>query len=312
MTAQPQIRKLLVEKYRPSCLDDYIFQNETHRRKFNEYIDTKTIPNLLLSGTQGTGKSTIARILIKSINVDPDLDVLTLNASDDNSVDDVRDRIKSFITTYSMSGMKIVLLEEADRLSKPAQKALKVLTEDFSDVARFVITCNHEHLLDAALKSRFQQFKFTAPDVTDVTMRIAQILATEGVKASLPLIDKFVSLGFPDIRQTIQLVEQHIHDGRLIDPQVAINGADWKIGLLDALEQSDWQAARTLLCASVASDEWDDVYSFLYRNIQKVSKWNDGQRDQAIVTIAQYLYQHSLVADAEINATAMMIELSRI
>lgn len=306
------IRQLLVEKYRPTSLDDYIFQNETHRNKFTEYIDSGSIPNILLSGTQGTGKSTIARILVRSLNVDPDMDVLTLNASDDNSVDDVRDRIRTFISTYSMSGMKIVVLEEADRLSKAAQKALKVLTEDYSEVARFIATCNHEHLLDAALKSRFQQYKFTAPDENDVTMRIAEILAAEGVKASVSMIDRFVALGFPDIRQTIQLVEQHIHDGRLTDPQTTVNGDDWKVGLLPAIEAGDWQEARAILCSTVSNEEWDDVYSFLYRNLTKNPKWDGQTRDQAIVIIAQYLYQHSLVADPEINAAAMLIELARL
>lgn len=306
------IRQLLVEKYRPTTIDDYIYQNDNHRAKFNEYIQTGSIPNLLLSGTQGTGKSTIARILVKALNVDPDMDVLVLNASDDNSVDDVRDRIKLFITTYSMSGMKIVLMEEADRLSKAAQKALKVLTEDFSDVARFIITCNHEHLLDKALKSRFQQFKFTSPDVNDVTARIAQILALEGVKSKLEMIDKFVAIGFPDIRQTIQLVEQHIVDGKLIDPQMTLDGADWKVDLLSMIESGDWKASRALLCGSIGNEEWDEVYTFIYRNINKVSVWDPLRRDQAVVTIAQHLYQHSLVADPEINAASMLIELSRI
>lgn len=306
------IRQLLVEKYRPTTLDDYIFQNETHRNKFKEYITTGVIPNLLLSGTQGTGKSTIARILVKSLNVDPEMDVMVLNASDDNSVDDVRDRIKTFITTYSMSGMKIVLMEEADRLSKAAQKALKVLTEDFTDNARFILTCNHEHLLDKALKSRFQQFKFVAPDINDVTIRVANILALEGVKCKLDLIDKFVSIGFPDIRQTIQLVEQHIHDGKLTDPTTTFDGSDWKIDLLPLIQEGDWKASRALLCGSIGSEEWDEVYTFIYRNINKLTKWNGNQRDQAVVTVAQYLHQHSLVADPEINAAAMLIELSRI
>ncbi len=308
------IRQLLVEKYRPSTLDEYIFQNDTHRTKFKEYVDNKSIPNLLLSGTQGTGKSTIARILVKSLGVDEDMDVLVLNASDDNSVDDVRDRIKVFITTYSLSGMKIVLMEEADRLSKPAQKALKVLTEDFSDNARFILTCNHEHLLDKALKSRFQQFKFTAPDTNDVAIRLAEILAAEGVKASIDMIDKFVSIGFPDIRQTIQLVEQHIVNGRLTDPQVALDGADWKIELLSLIEQGDWHEARALLCGSVSNEEWDEVYTFIYRNVGKVKRWATvaHSRDSAVVLIAQYMYQHNFVADPEINAAALLIELSRI
>lgn len=306
------IRQLWAEKYRPTTLEDYIFQNANHKLKFEEYIETKSIPNLLLSGVQGTGKSTIARILIDSIGVDVEYDVMTLNASASNSVDDVRDRIRTFITTYSMSGVKIVLLEEADRLSKHAQDALKVLTEDYSDVARFIATCNNPHLLTPAFKSRFQQFLFKSPDVNDVAIRIATILQQEGVKCNLDLVDKFVAIGFPDIRQTIMLIEQHVSGGKLQDPTVAIDGQDWKVDLLGFIEKGLWRPAREMLCSSVSSEEWTDVYSFLYRNISKVEKWDSNQRDQAVVTIAQHLYQHSLVADPEINAAAMLIELTRI
>lgn len=306
------IRQLWAEKYRPTTLEDYIFQNATHKQKFKEYIETKSIPNLLLSGIQGTGKSTIARILIDSIGVDTEFDVMTMNASDTNSVDDVRDRIRTFITTYSMSGVKVVLLEEADRLSKHAQDALKVLTEDYSEVARFIATCNNEHLLTPAFKSRFQKFQFKAPDANDVAIRIATILQQEGVKCSIDIVDKFVSIGFPDIRQTIMLIEQHVHDGKLTDPTVAVNGADWKVDLLTYVEKGLWRPAREMLCSSVSSEEWTEVYSFLYRNINKVEKWDSNQRDQAVVSIAQHLYQHSLVADPEINAASMLIELARI
>lgn len=306
------IHQMWAEKYRPITLDDYVFQNSTHKQNFEKYISTKSIPNILLSGIQGTGKSTIARILINSIGVDTEYDVMTLNASESNSVDDVRDRIRTFITTYSMSGIKIVLLEEADRLSKHAQDALKVLTEDYSEVARFIATCNNPHLLTPAFKSRFQQYLFKAPDVNDVALRIATILQQEGVKFNLDLVDKFVAIGFPDIRQTIMLIEQHVTDGKLQDPTVTVNGADWKIDLLTYVEKGLWRPARELLCSSVSSEEWTEVFSFLYRNIDKVEKWDTIKRDQAVVCIAQHLYQHSLVADPEINAAAMLIELSRI
>lgn len=307
-----EIRQLWAEKYRPNSLDDYIFQNETHKQKFEEYIITKSIPNILLSGTQGTGKSTIARILIDSIGVDPEYDVLVMNASDNNSVEDVRQQIRTFITTFSMSGYKVVFLEEADRLSKHAQDALKVLTEDYSDVARFIATCNNEHLLTPAFKSRFQQFQFKSPDANDVAMRVATILQAEGIKFNLDLVDKFVAVGYPDIRQTIQLIEQHVHNGKLTDPTSAVSGDDWKVHLISFVEKGAWKPARELLCGAVSSEEWTEVYSFLYRNIDKVEKWDAFQRDQAVVVIAQHLYQHSLVADAEINAAAMLIELSRI
>lgn len=307
-----EIKQVWAEKYRPKCLNDYIFQNATHKQKFEEYVSTGSIPNILLSGVQGTGKSTIARILINSIGVDTEYDVLTLNASDTNSVDDVRDRIRTFITTYSMSGIKVVVLEEADRLSKHAQDALKVLTEDYSEVARFIATCNNEHLLTPAFKSRFQKFTFKSPDINDVAIRIVTILQSEGIKCSIDLVDKFVSIGFPDIRQTIQLIEQHVHDGRLTDPTVAVNGADWKVDLLTYIEKGQWKIAREMLCSSVSAEEWTEVYSFLYRNINKVEKWDENKRDQAIMTIAQHLYQHSMVADPEINAASMLIELARI
>lgn len=314
MSSENEIRALWVEKYRPKTLEDYIFQSDAHREKFTQYIQTKNIPNILLSGTQGTGKSTIARILVNSIGVDVDWDVLVLNASDENSVDDVRSQIKQFITTFSASGQRIVLLEEADRLSPAAQCALKVLTEDYSDCARFIATCNHEHRLQPAFKSRFQHFKFKAPNADDVTHRIAQILVAEKVKAKLETIDKFVAIGFPDIRQTIQLIEQHVSpDGRLNEPtNTGGSQQDWKIALLDLVAAGDWQTARQLLCGNVLNDEWEEVYTFMYTNLHRVDNWTSNQKDQAVVTIAQYLYQHSMVADPEINAAAMFIELSRI
>lgn len=305
---------LWVEKYRPRTLDDYIFQNDAHREMFTRYINTKTIPNVLLSGVQGTGKSSIARILVNHMDVDPDWDVLVINGSSENSVDDVRVQIKQFITTFSASGMRIVLIEEADRLTPAAQSALKVLTEDYSECVRFIATCNQEHRLQPAFKSRFQPFRFKAPNVDDITHRVAEILVNEQVKAKLETIDKFVAIAFPDIRQTIQLIQQHVTDDlRLREPSsVGGSGQDWKIGLIDHLSDCDWKAARSVCCSNVCSDEWEEVYTFLYSNVHRVDRWTVDQRDQAIVVIAQYLYQHSIVADPEINAAAMFIELSRI
>lgn len=300
-------------KHRPTTLTDYVFQNDDYKVKFEEMVQSRSIPHLLLSGTQGTGKTTLAHILINSMNVDPDLDVKIIDASKQNSVDDMRTEIMDFITSYPIGDFKIVLLEEADYLSLSAQAVLRTPLEDPDISARFILTCNYDHKLMPAIKSRLEHYKFKAPSFDEVIMYVGKVLATEKVKFDFETLNEYVESAYPDIRKIINLVQSNCSNGVLKRTTLDKQEADYKLELADLLAKDCWEDARSLVCKNVTAEEWEDVYRFLYMNIHKYGKFkNKQQAESAIVVIAEHLYKHSICADPEINAAAMFIRLSMV
>jgi len=304
---------LWTEKYRPRTLKEYIFHDERQQLSIENMVANGTIPHLLLSGVQGSGKTTLAQIIINELGVDP-MDVLTLNASDENSVDVMRDKIRNFVSTFAMGDFKIVHLEEADYVSLAGQAVLRKLMEDeYADSARFILTCNYESKIMPAIRSRCQQFRFKAPDRTDVTEYIAGILLSEHIKFDLELLDKYIVVGYPDVRKIVNLIQQNSSSGSLLSLSQETETGDYKFALLDLIERDAWEDARALVCESVANEEWEDLYRFLYENLDKAPKYSIRDKWEAgIVVIADHLYKHSIVADPEINASAMFIRLSQI
>jgi len=263
---------LWVEKYRPHTLSEYVFHDDSHRKAFKQMVENKTIPHLLLSGVQGSGKTTISQVLINELDLDP-TDVLTINASDENSVDTMRDKIKSFISTYAMGDFKIVHLEEADYISPNGQAILRRFMEDFHDSARFILTCNYANKILPAIKSRSQEFRFKAADTDEITEFVAKILISENVKIDIALLDKYVAVGYPDIRKIINMLQQNVIDNVLQPLTAKTEAGDYKFRLLDMIAVDNWQGARELACANVATEEWEDVYRFLYENLHKSKKF---------------------------------------
>jgi len=304
---------LWVEKYRPSSLTDYVFQDSTLRTFVESCIEEQTIPHLLLSGIQGSGKTTLAYILINHLNIDPS-DVLTINASDENRAEVVRDKIKSFITTFGFGDLKIVHLEEADYISLAGQAIMrKYMEEGFADRARFIITCNYESKIIPAIRSRCQHFRFKRPIFDDVVMRTASILVSEKIKFDVGTLDQYVRVGFPDTRKIINLLQQSSKSGTLPPLSLGNEAGDYKIGLLDLMRADKWREIRQLLCAEVSADEWEDVYRTLYDNLDVSPKFkNINKWEQGILTIAEHLHKDASVSDREINASAMLIKLSQI
>lgn len=259
-----------------------------------------------------THNTTISQILIKELNVDP-TDVLLINASDENSVDIMREKIKGFITTYAMGEFKVIQLEEGDYLSQPAQAILRKYMEEPNCPARFILTCNYEHKILAAIKSRSQQYRFKAAERNDTTEYAAKILISEKIKFSIELLDKYIAVGYPDIRKIINLLQQNSIDGVLQPIVATAEAGDYKFKLLDLIGVDNWTQARTLACANVATEEWEDLYRFLYENLDKSKKFSKKDNwESGIVIITDYLYRNALVADQEINAAAMFIRLSQV
>lgn len=304
--------KLWSEFYRPKTLSEYVFHDAALKNAVGKMVNEKSIPHLLLSGVQGSGKTTLSLALMNELNVDP-MDVLYINASDENDVETMRTKIKSFISTYAMGDFKVVRLEEADYLTPSAQGALRAMIQDYNDVARFILTCNYENKIIPALKSRFQQFRFAKPDRDAVLEYAATILVQEHVKFTADLLDKYVSIGYPDIRKVINLLQQNTHDGKLQALQTTGENGDYKFKLLELLETGSWVDARQLACAEVAHEEWEDVYRFLYENLDKAPNFSSKDKwESGIVIIADHLYKHGIVADPEINAAAMFIRLEQV
>ena len=302
---------LWVEKYRPHKLEDYVFHDESHRKFFNKIIGEQSIPHLLLTGVQGIGKTTIAQILLTECKVNP-LDILEISP-DDNDVETMRQKIHSFITAFPMGEYRVVVLEEAAKMSLSSQNMLNRYMEDYVDEARFILTANQENRIIPSVKSRCQHVRFSAPDKEDVTECVAKILMSEKIKFNLELLDQYVTAGYPDIRKIIHLLQQNSNDGKLDSLNADRELGDYKFELLNLLETDNWQAARTVVCENVTSEDWENVYRFLYDNLEKSTKFDKRDNWEAgIVIIADHLYKHSICADPEINAAAMFIRLSQV
>ena len=301
------------ERYRPTKINNYVFHDAQQRAAFTKFIADKTIPHLLLSGVQGSGKTTIAQILTTSMDID-ETDILVINASDERGIDTFRDTVKNFASSMSMGDFKIIHLEEADMLTQQAQSALKRFMEEVHETVRFILTCNHENKIIAPIKSRCQHFHFKAGDKNDIAEYLISILAAEHVKFDLNLLDKYIAAEYPDIRKMVNALQQNSVGGTLQPPRTEGSSSDWKFKLIDFIERNKWNDARRLLCSTVSNDEWEDVYRFLYENINRAPLFaNDRDKwEEAILQIANYLYRHSICADPEINMAALLISLSQI
>ena len=306
------MRKLWVEEYRPKTLDSVIFQDESLKSKFGTYIKSREIPNLLFSGVQGSGKTTLSRVLVRELKIDP-ADIMTINCSDE-MIDALRDKVKSFAYSMPIGKFKVVQLEEFDYLSQNGQALLRAIIEDTSAVTRFIATCNYENKIIPAIKSRFQQFNFKAPDQEAVYVLMAEILEKENVEFEFDVLDAFVSATYPDIRKTINLLQQYSQGGKLQAMTGSGNSsADWKFKLIDLLKGTDYRAMRKLVCENCSRDEYDDVFRFLYENISKSVKFKDpAKEEEAIVIIADHLYRHGICSDGEINIASLFITLGNI
>lgn len=296
------------EKYRPTTFADYVFGDTKFASKVAEMLEQQTIPNLLLSGVQGTGKTTAARILLSELGVF-ESDVLKLNASDDNSIDVIREQVVGFTDTMPYGAFKVVLLEEADYISKNAQGALRALMEECSSDTRFILTCNYVNKLDPAIRSRCQQFHFGKHSLSKVMKRMIAILDAEQVKYDVDDVAMYVGTNLPDVRSIVQTLEQNSINGTL-QPYTdsSATGGNFE-SLIAAIESGTIKSFKQNL-PNIAETEWDEFYQCLYETIDRCNTITEpSQLDCAYVVIAKYAYQNAIVADKEINAYACLIEL---
>ena len=295
---------LWVEKYRPNTLENYI-GNEHLKSKVEHYISSSDLPHLLLYGKAGTGKTTLAKLLIKNI----ECDYLYINASDENNVETVRTKVKNFASTIGFKDMKVIILDECDYVTPNAQAALRNLMETFSKHCRFILTCNYVERIIDPIQSRCQSFQIIPPDRKQVAVHLGNILTKEGVTSEIEDIVTIVNGGYPDIRRVINASQRQVVNGKLvIDEGMAIQN-DYKNQVLDILKTQDkknsFKNIRQLLADSKVTD-FSDLFRLLF---DTVDDWGRGHVAECILILAQYQQSDAVVVDKEINIMAMFIEI---
>ena len=306
MTQNKQ-HSLWVERYRPVSLENYI-GNEHLKTKVSKYISTGDIPHLLLHGKAGTGKTTLAKLLVSNI----DCDQMYVNASDENNVETVRNKIKMFASSVGFKDLKVIILDECDFLTPNAQAALRNLMETFSKHCRFILTCNYVERIIDPIQSRCQSFQIIPPSKKEVAIHTSSILNTEGVSFDNEQIVTMVNSSYPDIRRIINAVQRNIVDNNLIVDTESLVQNDYKLQVLEILQTQDKKNAfknlRQLLADSQIRD-YADLFRLLY---DEVDSYGKGHIAEVILTIAKYELSDAQVVDKEINAMAMLIEILNI
>jgi len=299
---------LWVEKYRPSKLEDYV-GNETLKAKVSGYIKSGDIPHLLFYGKAGTGKTTLAKLITKSI----ECDVMIINASDENGVETLRVKIKNFASSVGFKPYKVIILDEADYLTPNGQAILRNMMETFSKHCRFILTCNFIEKIIAPIQSRCQSFQIVPPTKKDVAIQIAKILTTENIKFNpsdlVPIIDGY----YPDIRKIINTCQLASNDGVLDASAADITDTDFQLKLIEILKSKDDVRNKFMKIRQFIADnrvtDFTETYSYLY---SKVDDYASGNVSSVIMVIAEAAGKDAIVVDKEIQFCSCMIGILNI
>ena len=296
---------LWVEKYRPDTLEGYV-GNEHILQKVKIYIENEDVPHLLLYGQAGTGKTTLAKIITNQI----DCDVMYINASDENSVDAVRDKIRGFAASVGFRKWKVIILDESDYLTPNAQAALRNLMETFSKTTRFILTCNYVEKVIDPIQSRCQTFAITPPSKKEVAKRLFDILNEEEVKFEKEDLAVLVNGGYPDIRRVLNAAQRQVVKGELKIDTTSTVQANYVDNVIDVMKSGgemkiQFNEIRKIIADSKVKD-FQPLYRALY---DEVDEYASGKVGQTILNIADGQYKDSMVVDKEINIMAMILNI---
>ncbi len=304
--SNPVKNSLWTEKHRPAKLQDYI-GNENLKDTIQRYIEQDDIPHLLFYARAGTGKTTLGKIITNSI----DCDVLYINASDENNVETIRTKIKSFVSSVGFKKWKVVFLDESDYLTSNAQAVLRNMMEQFSKNSRFILTCNYPEKIIDPIQSRCSVFEVYPPSKKDVAVRLVNILNEEGVQYDNKDVAVVVNNSYPDIRRVISSAQRQVVDGKLVLTKQAVMEIDYMTKILEQLKSGasakDMYTNIRQIIADSKVRTFDDLYRFLYDNLDDFAP--NGKQASIILEIAKAMREDMQCVDKEINVMAMIVEI---
>jgi replication factor C small subunit len=292
---------LWIEKYRSENLEQYI-GNDAVKSRISDCIDKNDIPHFLFAGTAGTGKTTLAKLIVKNIKCD----YLYINASDENGIDVIRDKVKGFASTSTFQPLKVVILDESDFLTQPAQAALRNLIEEYSITTRFVLTCNYIERLIEPLQSRCEIHILKPPTKGDVARHICtNILDVESIKYEMSDVVSIIKEYYPDVRSIIKVLQQNVKDNKLVLIGSNINWTKQLIQILKKRDKDAWYQVRQLV-ADAQVDDFQVAYRYMFEQLSEFSYGHDAELS---IILDDFIWRSGVVPDKEINFAAAIAKI---
>jgi replication factor C small subunit len=293
---------LWVEKYRSTNLDTYV-GNENIKKTIQQYLDQNDIQNFIFSGPAGTGKTTLAKLIVNNL----DCDYIYINASDERGIDTIRDKVSGFASAASFKGIKVVILDEADFITIQGQAALRNVIETYSRTTRFILTCTFVDRIIVPLQSRCQVLKIVPPSKADIAKHVANIIEQEDVDYEIDDIKLLVNQFYPDLRKMLNTAQLSTHENKLVIDKSIIVSSNYMPHVVGELSKSkpSWKEIRQII-ANANIKDYEALYRYLYDN---ASKYADGNEGMVAIYINEYSYQSNFRIDKEINVMALIAKL---